>query len=205
MEDTPFVGEPEDSRETIMRATYVAMEEHGYAGLSIQRIADEADLSKSTFYHHFDDKGDLLQSFIEFTLEELTAILVTEAGDDPEDNLRTLLELVSSPDPDLSRPMPDDVESMLGTYVELRAQAVRDEAIRETFERTDRALENRIERLIRDGITAGDFREVDPEATANFLLTLTGGHLFRRTTRVRDPSPQFEASLDEYLDAHLLR
>jgi len=80
--DLPFVGEPVDSREAIMRATYLALREYGYAGLSIQRIADESDLSKSTFYHHYDGKGDLLTAFVDFTLEEFIRIFSLESGDD---------------------------------------------------------------------------------------------------------------------------
>lgn len=188
-----------------MRATYVALEEYGYADLSIQRIADEADLSKSTFYHHFEDKEDLLRSFIEFVIQEVTALLTTEAGNDAEENLRTLLELVASPNPDVERDLPDDVEKMLGTYVELRAQAVRDVSIAEKFEETDRVMEARIGSLIRQGIANGRFRDVDPDATASFLLASVAGHLFRRTTRIDDPSPTFEASLETYLDEHLLQ
>ena len=64
-----FLEAPEGTREEIMRATYLALCEHGYASLTIQRISDEFPKSKSLIYHHYDGKDDLLIDFLEFVLE----------------------------------------------------------------------------------------------------------------------------------------
>lgn len=202
-EDTPFVGEPADSREAIMRATHRALSEHGYAGLSIQRIADEAALSKSTFYHHYDDKDDLLTSFVDFTLEEFVRVFSLEAGEDPRENLRTFVDLLICDSPDVDRDLPDDLDSILGTYVELRAQAVRDGAVRRKFTETDEAFVDQLAGIVRSGIEAGVFADVDPDATASFVVTVIGGSIFRRTTRDGyDPTPVRD-ELDAYVESRL--
>jgi AcrR family transcriptional regulator len=79
-EPGPFVGDPADTKEVIMRATYRALKRYGYAELSIGRIADEADLSKSAFYNHYDGKDDLLLSFLDFMLERIAETLTFEEG-----------------------------------------------------------------------------------------------------------------------------
>jgi AcrR family transcriptional regulator len=202
-EEMPFVGEPADSREAIMRATYLALHEHGYAGLSIQRIADEADLSKSTFYHHYDDKDDLLTSFVDFTLEEFMRVFSLEAGEDPRDNLRTLVYLLIDPEPDLDRELPEDLQAIFGTYVELRAQAVRDETIRQKFTEADEVFTSQIAEIVRAGVKADVFVPVDPERTARFIATVLAGTLFRRTTRERYDADALRSEFDAYVQARL--
>ena len=39
-------------------------EGESYTEISVERLASEADLSRSTFYVYFDDKGDLLRSWL---------------------------------------------------------------------------------------------------------------------------------------------
>ncbi len=203
-EDAPFVGEPADSREAIMRATHRALREYGYAGLSIQRIADEADLSKSTFYHHYDDKDDLLTSFVDYTLREFVHVFSTESGDDPRENLRTFIDLLICESPDIDRELPEDLDAILGTYVELRAQAVRDEAVRRKFTETDDAFVDQVAAIVRDGIERGEFRPVDPHATASFVVTLIAGNTFRRTTRDHYSSDALRSELETYVESRLL-
>lgn len=188
-----------------MRATYCALEQYGYAGLSIQRIADEADLSKSTFYHHYDDKEDLLTSFVDFILAEFTRIFSLEAGDDPLERFRTYVYLI------LDLGSVDEVadttssERVLGTYVELRAQAVRDQTFREKYTEIDQAFEEQLSGIVRDGIEAGVFKDVDPERTATFVLTLIAGHAFRHSTREDDFTEAVRQEFDDYVEQQLLR
>lgn len=202
--ETPFPGEPSDSREAIMRSTYLALKEYGYAGLSIQRIADEADLSKSTFYHHYDDKQDLLTAFVDFILAEFTRVFSLSAGDDPLENLRTYVSLIFDPETVGEVSAVSPTAQVLGTYVELRAQAVQDETFREKFTEIDLAFQEQLAGIIEDGIEAGVFRDVDPEATATFVLTIIAGHSFRRSTREDDPTSAVRAEFENYVQQTLL-
>ena len=45
--------------------------EMGYGDITIQNITDRADLSRATFYLHYDDKDDLLVSTLEAMFDEL--------------------------------------------------------------------------------------------------------------------------------------
>jgi len=203
-EDLPFVGEPVDSREAIMRATYLALREYGYAGLSIQRIADESDLSKSTFYHHYDGKEDLLTAFVDFTLEEFIRIFSLESGDDPVENLRTFVELLIGLDPDVGDHPPEEILQIVGTYVELRAQAVRDDTIREKFTEADEIFADQLSEIVRAGIEQGEFEPVDPEAAATFIATVLAGNIFRRTTGDAHDHEALADEINAYIESRLL-
>ncbi|MFC6864883.1 TetR/AcrR family transcriptional regulator [Halomicroarcula sp. GCM10025817] len=201
-EGLPFAGEPADSHEAIMRATFCALQEHGYAGLSIQRIADQADLSKSTFYHHFEDKEDLLLSFVEFMLAEFDRVFQLESTGDPAEDLRTYLALITGDHPAIAgRPEEDEV---LSTYLELRAQAIRNPEFRAKFTEMDEGFAAQLSDLLADGIEAGVFADVDPDQTARFLLTMAEGSIFKNATRTDDPLPSLQESIDRYVEREIL-
>lgn len=187
-----------------MRATHRALREYGYAGLSIQRIADEAALSKSTFYHHYDSKEDLLASFVDYVLTGFMHVFSLESGDDPDENLRTFVELVACPASEIDRELPDDLEEIFRTYVELRALAARDESVRERFTATDETFNEQVVAIIEAGVEDGVFAPVDPERTASFLVTVVAGNSFLRATTDTHDMDAVRSELDAYIEDRLL-
>ena len=61
-----------DTDEEIMQATYRALSEHGYANLTIKRIAAEYGKSTAAIHYHYDTKDDLLAAFLDFLLDRFT-------------------------------------------------------------------------------------------------------------------------------------
>ncbi|MDY6770698.1 MAG: TetR/AcrR family transcriptional regulator [Candidatus Nanohaloarchaea archaeon] len=86
------MGEGSDTRDQIMDATYRALCEHGYADLTIERIADEFEKGKSVIYYHFDDKDDLMVSFLDHLHDRISKDL--EGVDcDCQQSLDNMLEM----------------------------------------------------------------------------------------------------------------
>jgi hypothetical protein len=80
-------------------------------------------------------------------------------------------------------PAPVDEDGVpFGPFLELRAQAVTDPAFRERFTRIDALFQSELAAVVSRGIEAGVFREVDPDRTAELLLTLFMGVVLRRST-----------------------
>ncbi|WP_324758968.1 TetR/AcrR family transcriptional regulator [Haloarcula sp. GH36] len=202
VDGVPFSDEPGDSREAIMQATFCALQEHGYAGLSIQRIADQAELSKSTFYHHFDGKDDLLLSFLEYILDTFDQLFQLESSGDPHNDLKTFMSLILGDLPHAEE-LPDR-DAALRAYVELRAHAVRTPEFRAKFTETDHRFTDRVATIIEEGIDEGVFADVDPELTAQFLLTMLDGIVLQSATREDDPVEPMRESLDAYIDEQLV-
>ena len=169
-EDPSFLEDPTDTREAIMKATYHALCEHGYAGLTIARIAEDFEKSKSLLYHHYDSKDELLLDFLSFMLEEFQLAVPAGESNRPEARLEAMFELALAPEDW------DEGLKFTRAMTELRAQAAHDERFREHFVDHDRVFREALVETIEEGIDDGTFREVDAEQAAAFIFaTLAGG------------------------------
>lgn len=153
--------------------------------------------SVSLVYHHYDGKDELLVDFLGFMLEDFESAYDVDEDADPLDRLRAAFERVQS------GPLDGEDCEFVSALTELRAQASHDPAYREQFERTDRLFRDRYAEIIRAGIEQGIFRDVDPESTAELLVTTMNGAILQRVTTDRPISPVFD-ELDEYVRSRLL-
>ncbi len=193
-----FASAPDDTRAAIMQATYAALTEYGYVNLTIQRIADEFEKSKSLLYHHYDGKDDLLVDFLQFMLEHVESDSACEATAAPQDRLEDLLDRVAPVELDEER------HAFTSAMVELRAQAPHDAAYCEQFTKHDRSLRERFASIIEEGVETGSFEPVDPDATAAFVLSVVNGIRRQRVTRDDDGDvAATRAELDAYVERHL--
>ena len=159
-----------------MAAVYEALRTHGYADLTMQDIADASGKSKSLLHYHYDTKAGLLVAFIDHLLAEFADKV---AGTDDASPTERLVEFV-----DWFVIEPDDEERIAFhlALLELRAQAAFDEAFREQLRASDELLRETVAGIVRDGIEAGAFRGVDPEATAAFVVATVDGARTRQIT-----------------------
>jgi AcrR family transcriptional regulator len=56
---------PAQPRERILKAAGRLFYEHGYRAIGIDRIIEESDVAKASFYKHFPSKSDLMVAWIE--------------------------------------------------------------------------------------------------------------------------------------------
>lgn len=199
----PF-ADPETGREEILHATYLAFAEHGYADLSIQHIADHASVSKSTIYHHFEDKEELLMVFAERLLEWYIEELLFDPAGDPIENLERSLDLVFLEETEegfgLEDIRPAGFECV---YMGLRMEATRTPEIRDYFDAMDSMGRERLETLVERGIENGTLRpDVDAEQVAAALFaTAEGGLILQSTENDIAWLRHVRAMLDGYLDS----
>lgn len=187
------------TQDAIMAATYRALCEHGYAGTSISRIADEFEKSKSLLYYHYEDKDDLLADFLEHLLDRLATDLREDAPTEPRERLFALIEKLAPADVD------DDHMPFFRALLEMRAQVPHQEAYREQFERTDALILSELTETIEAGIESGEFATVDPDRTAEFVLATLYGALERGVpTGDQAAIKTTREELDRYLEARLL-
>jgi AcrR family transcriptional regulator len=197
-----FEGEPEDTEEALMAATYRALCEHGYADLTIQKIGAEFEKSPSLLYHHYDGKDDLLVEFLEYMLDEFESVVPFAAGDDPWDKLLAMLDMILAPSFDA------EGQDFNSAMIELRAQAATDPAYREAITRHDQFVHDKVVTVLREGIEQGRFREVDTHRVAAVVQTAFNGAMLQRvTTEPLDGSGSIEDvrnELESILEARLL-
>ncbi|WP_128477302.1 TetR/AcrR family transcriptional regulator [Halorussus pelagicus] len=197
--DGLFDDSADDTRVAIMEATYQALVEYGYADLTIQRIADEFDKSKSLLYHHHDGKDDLLVDFLGFVLDYFEEGVPLGEGARADERLRSFVGAFAAGDAGPS-------EEFAGVVVELRAQAVHDTDYEAQFTRSNQFFRQHIADIIADGIEEGTFREVNPDQTAGFLLTLANGAMTDSvTTNCPETTRDARDELDAYIETRLLK
>ncbi|MDQ2074315.1 TetR family transcriptional regulator C-terminal domain-containing protein [Haloarcula sp. NS06] len=185
-----------DQTEEIMQATYRALREHGYADLTIKRIADEYGKSTAAVHYYYDTKDDLLAAFLDYLLERFVDSIHDVETTDPEARLDLLLdELLVKPqeNPDLSVAL-----------LEMRSQAPYKEAFSDRFHQNDEYIRYILKAVINHGIDEGVFNDVDAEHVTRSLLTIIDG---ARTRAVMlDDTAELETArqtASEYADAML--
>ncbi|GAB3688067.1 TetR/AcrR family transcriptional regulator [Salinarchaeum chitinilyticum] len=197
--------DPETSEEEIFRATYQALTRHGLADLSIQQIADEATLGKSTIYHHFDSKDDLLTSFVsEFMRAHVDALLIEL----PEGGLQELFAyaldiFITGEAPDGTERAELDGADIDQVYLQLRAQAAMDPAYKTAMAEADAVARERMADLAELAIDEGFFREdADPQRVAATLYAfIETSLLVQSTSDDVDWLRHVRASADDYMES----
>jgi AcrR family transcriptional regulator len=201
MADAAGDGRPEPPTDTyreLMEAGYAALVEHGYADLSMRKIAARSEKSHSLLQHYYGDKEgvvlELLSYLIDGYIEDVTA---GGATDDPADRLRADLRR------SLRGPADEDADRFWAfqtALFELRLVARENDRVRAQFERGEARVVARFADDVAAGVEAGAFRAVDPERVALQLRDLVDAARLRRVVMgERDAPDRTLWFLDEFV------
>ncbi|WP_323676157.1 TetR/AcrR family transcriptional regulator [Halorubellus sp. PRR65] len=182
-----------DTTDEIMTATGRALYEHGYANLTIQRIAEESSLSTAAIHYHFDTKEALLNAYLDHLVGAFRARIDVDT-DDPRDRLSAFLDAVFDP-------AGDDVGFAVA-LMNLKAQAPFSDAYHERFVELDDAIRTEVTEVVRDGVESGCFDDADPGRVARHVVTVLNGAHVRELALGESPA-ESRAPLEAYLDGEL--
>ena len=149
----------------LLQAAQRAIQAHGYAGATLERIADEAGLSRVTLHRRGVSKDSLLAGLVAWATEDYRAALwpaLTGDGGGADRLYDALVALCGV------------AEQHLALLVALRSQADSVFHRREDSALTRGVWTAPIERLLRDGAADGSLRAVDPRETATLLFNMVG-------------------------------
>ncbi|MFB6192413.1 MAG: TetR family transcriptional regulator C-terminal domain-containing protein [Haloarculaceae archaeon] len=198
---TPRPGDADDrnpTQQAIMEATCEAMVTHGYADLTIQRIADCFPKSKSLLYYHYDAKADIILDFLSYLLDEFERELDADQPAEPREALEEVFDLLAP------RTLDDDERALRVAMIELQAQAARDEQFRERYADLTAGLRAALRRAVADGVEAGVFRSVDPDREATHLFSMLLGASVQQATVDPDATERVRAVIDDYVERALV-
>lgn len=185
-----------EQNEAIMRATYRALRDHGYADLTVERIAAEYGKSTAAVHYYYDTKEELLADFLDYLLAEFVDALHGVETTDPERRLHLLLDEL------LVRPQGNRDLSV--ALLEMRSQAPYTESFRERLRQNDDYVRYVLKAVINHGIDEGAFDEVDADHVTRALMTIVDGGRTRAVvlgeTAALETARQ---TADEYVDATL--
>jgi AcrR family transcriptional regulator len=155
-----LAADDEGTRAAYLRAATRLVNEHGYRGASVDRIAAELRLTKGSFYHHHETKEELIGACFERTFAVVraaqSAALATPGSglDRLAMACRALLDYQMSPQ---------------GPLLRVTAWTGLPAAIRDDTRRTMGRLGERFAALVVDGMTDGSVRIVDPSIAAQVI------------------------------------
>ncbi len=145
-------------REEIIDTSAHVFARGGYHATGIAELCEANRLGKGAFYHYIDSKEELLVAIHDRVMDEvmLGADRVAATGGSPSEQLAMLGDELL----DVIRRYPDHVWVFLHEFPALTAKRA------DRFRDRRHDYEQRVEWVIRDGIAAGEFRDVDPRLTA---------------------------------------
>lgn len=169
----PTIAELETSlsdREVdIIRAAYRVISDQGGHRVSLQDVADRAEVSKGLVLYHFQSKSNLLLTTMRWALlsvAERIQVAVADAGD-PVEALDALLDILFVDAPR------NRAYQLL--YVDLVEHAARDEAFVEVAQMTERIVNGLFATVIREGMDAGVFHVDDADEAAAVMRAVVEG------------------------------
>src|SRR3954469_13183551 len=153
----PRSPERQARREAIVDTSARVFARRGYHATGLTELCAANDLGKGALYHYIGSKEELLAAIHDRVMDEvmLGADRVAEAGGSPSAQLTMLGDELL----DVIHRYPDHVWVFLHEFPALTAERA------QHFRLRRREYERRVEDVLRAGIEAGEFRDVDPRLT----------------------------------------
>ena len=154
-------------RERILQEAFSRFVELGYAGVSMQSIAEGAGITKGTLYHHFRDKEDLFCEVMQMSLRSSQDIMAQKLATGT-----TLRERLIHFTDYMFRAERADLSQLLGDFRQ-HVDRQRQTAFWDTFQRPWRHLEV----PLREAMARGEIRLHDPNLVARVWFSAIVGQL----------------------------
>lgn len=152
----------DSTEESFLRAATELVNDQGYRGASVDRISARLNVTKGSFYHHNDNKRDLIEACFERSFAVLRRTLAAAEADSAPGWLRACVAAGGVLRFQLSERGP-----LLRSTA---TSALPDQAHREQVRRTMQRLIERIASLLVDGMMDGSVRPLDPAIAAQVLF-----------------------------------
>jgi AcrR family transcriptional regulator len=152
-------GKKELLRQTMLDVAAKLFAERGFAGTSLQDVADALGISRPALYYYFPNKEEILASLVEeitvFSQQQSTKLATTK-DTDPSETLRLMTRSHAK----------WLLDHAVAFRVVDRSEADLPAAIRKVHNSAKRTLLNNFSAVIAHGSEIGHFRPVDPRLTA---------------------------------------
>lgn len=171
-QDGPEIGWPRvaagegATREAFLRVATALVNDHGYRGASVERIAGQLNLTKGSFYHHLESKDELILACFErsFDVVRQTQDRAAERPGDTWDRLTALV-----------RSLVRFQLSEQGPLLRITARNALPVALRDERLHAMNRLTSRFGLAIVDGLRDGSVRPVNPAVAAQLVAGMVNG------------------------------
>ena len=162
----------ENRKEKIFEAALQCFNKKGYYKTSIDDIASRCKISKGGIYYHFRSKEQIFRELYSFKVtryfESLTAYI--QEASDPAERIRLLAKKTGQ--------VLKENQDFFKFCLEFLSMGVREPGIRREMTIFYQGTVKTFSQLIEDGVSAGTFKNLDPEKVARVLYLLFMGVFF---------------------------
>lgn len=181
--DADVIGLGDDEftpkQEIIIRAAYEVMSERGVDRVSLQDVADQAEVSKGIILYHFDTKANLVLTAMRWVLTRVEERIraVFEDAERPEDRIRAMIDAIFV--------SPEANRRFYLFYIELLDHAARFEPFSQLHATFQSIVNGLYAQVVREGVEAGVFHVGDVDEAGAIVRALIDG-LFLQWLQERD-------------------
>lgn len=148
-------------KELILRAAVDTFYEHGYHDTTVDMLAERLDGTKAIFYYYYTDKRAVLEEIYRRSLS--TAQEVVQKAIDSGGTPTRMLEM-------FARQYTEwviDHQRLVGVF--WREERTLSREVRQEVAAEQKKFDDLLARIIKDGVTAGEFRVEDPKTTSRAI------------------------------------
>jgi AcrR family transcriptional regulator len=178
----------EEGKEAVMDATFQALCKHGYADLSMQKIADESSRGKSLIYYHFENKDELMLEFMDLLADDMEERFAGFQGS-PREQLNQFLQLGLGVEC-------EEIRNFRIAMLEMRSQGQHNEELAKKMEKID----NQLLDFLETKLDAMGFQ--DPEMRAEIIFNTVEGVV---STKMSTQDEEEIADMKDKIDRVLLK
>ena len=156
-------------KEKILEAALLCFNEKGYHKTSIDDIALKGKISKGGIYYHFKSKDKLFLKLFNFRLNKYTEQLKTyiQEENDPEKRIMMLIKKWGI--------ILKENEDFFKFCMEFSSMGAREKEIRKEMTSFYRSSVEIFQQIIEEGISIGEFKNIDAERIARLIYFLSQG------------------------------
>lgn len=158
-----------ERKKQIVRATVECITKFGYHNFSMQDVAKTAGVSKGIIHYYFLNKDDLMMSVLGKVAGDIEEVLQSgmHDSDSPEKRLTVFMDVVF----DVVRRTREYYQVNMDFWTQINQK----EEVRKVIASHYNKFRDTAKKVIEEGISAGDFKQVDSTEFAAYMIAVIDG------------------------------
>ena len=158
-----------ERKDQIVRATVDCITKHGYHNFSMQDVARTAGVSKGIIHYYFLNKDDLMMSVLDRVAGDIESFLAKDMMDitDPVKKMEIFIAVTF----DVVRNTKEYYQVNMDFWTQINQK----KEVRQVISRHYAKFREGCSKVIREGIQAGQFKKVDPDFYASYVVGVIDG------------------------------
>jgi TetR/AcrR family fatty acid metabolism transcriptional regulator len=158
-----------ERKDQIVRATVDCISRHGYHNFSMQDVARTAGVSKGIIHYYFLNKDELMMSVLDKVAGDIEQVLQSDMAtiEDPVQKMEIFVNVCF----DVVRSTREYYQVNMDFWTQINQK----EEVRSVIARHYAKFRETAAAVIRQGVTSGRFRQVDPLQYGSYVIAVIDG------------------------------